>query len=443
MVNNIKVGKEMYILAEKLFPICRSISGNGVRKTLELLQQQCPELITYEVPSGTKVFDWTIPKEWNIKDAYIKDNTGRKILDFCDSNLHIMGYSIPVHKKVKKDDLLEYIYTEIEQPDVIPYITSYYKERFGFCMTENQKQQIINDYDANAEFEVCIDSTLTDGFLTYGEIIIPPPSKAEGEIFFSTYICHPSLANNELSGPCLAIYLADWIKKLSKRRYTYRIIFVPETIGSITYLSKNLEILKQNVKAGFNLTCVGDDRTYSYLESRYANTLADKVIQNALRFHYPDYKRYSFLTSGSDERRYQAPGVDLPVVCFSRSLYGKYPEYHTSADDLSFISSAGLQGSFDVMKDCIMILENNRIYKVTTLCEPQLGKRGLYPSVSRKGQYDEVLKLVNFLSYADGNNDLIDISNIIGVPVYELLELVTMLQDNELLKLEGSEGKNG
>lgn len=232
----------------------------------------------------------------------------------------------------------------------------------------------------------------------------------------------------------MAVYLADWIKKLPQRRYTYRIIFVPETIGSITYLSKNITILQKNVIAGFNLTCVGDDRTYSYLESRYANTLADKVIQNVLRFHYPNYKRYPFLISGSDERRYQSPGVDIPLVCFSRSLYGEYPEYHTSADNLSLISPDGLQGSFDVMTSCITALENNATYKAIIPCEPQLGKRGLYPSVSRKGQYGEVLKIKNFLSYADGNNDLIDISNIIGVPVNELLNLVTILKNNDLIR---------
>jgi aminopeptidase-like protein len=263
----------------------------------------------------------------------------------------------------------------------------------------------------------------------------PPPPKSENpeEIFFSTYICHPSMANNELSGPCLAIYLADWLKKLPERRYAYRIVFVPENIGAITYLSQNLEVLRKNVKAGFNLTCVGDDRTYSYLESRYADTLADKTIKNVLKFRYPEYKKYSFLESGSDERRYQSPGVDLPMVCFARSLYAKYPEYHTSADNLSLISPAGLQGSFDAMADCITALENNVIYKATTLCEPQLGKRGLYPSVSRKGQYDEIFKLINLLSYADGKNDLIDISNIIGVPVRELLSMVKQLKEKGLL----------
>jgi aminopeptidase-like protein len=432
-----KPGEAMYSLAQELFPICRSITGNGVRKTLNILKRVCPELNIFEMPSGTQVFDWVIPKEWNITDAYIKDDNGRKLLDFHESNLHVMGYSIPVHKTVRKDELLKYIYTEPRQPDVIPYITSYYKERFGFCMTDKQKERIINEYDVDTEFELYIDSTLTDGFLNYGEIIIPSTytsGNAQDEIFFSTYICHPSLANNELSGPCLAIYLADWIKKLPQRRYAYRFVFIPETIGSIAYLSKNLDIMKKTIKAGFNLTCVGDDRTYSYPESRYANTLADKVIQNILKFHYPEYRHYSYLKSGSDERRYQSPGVDLPVVCFSRSLYGEYPEYHTSADDLSLISPAGFQGSFAVMTGCITALENNIKYKVTTLCEPQLGKYGLYPTTSRKGPYDEEFKMLNFLSYADGKNDIIDISNIINVPVSELLEIVILLRKNGLIE---------
>jgi aminopeptidase-like protein len=431
MDSNLKEGEGMYNLAEKLFPICRSITGNGVRETLRILRSFCAELNLYEIPSGTKVFDWTIPQEWNIKDAFIKDNKGCKIIDFAHSNLHVMGYSIPIHKKIKKEQLLQFIYTEPRKPDVIPYVTSYYKKCFGFCMSENQKKEIINKYSENDEFEICIDSSLTDGFLNYGELLIP--GETSEEIFFSTYICHPSMANNELSGPCLAIYLADWVAKLSKRRYTYRFVFIPETIGAITYICKNLDTLKKNVKAGFNLTCLGDDRTYSYVESKYADTLADKVIQNVLKFHFPNYKKYSFLESGSDERRYQAPGVELPVVCFSRSLYGEYPEYHTSADNLSVISPEGLQGSFNVMTKCITALEHNKIYKATTTCEPQLGKRNLYPTVSQKRQHDEVSKLIHILSYADGKNDTIDLSNIIDTPVNELLDYVNILVKNKLI----------
>ena len=295
---------------------------------------------------------------------------------------------------------------------------------------------MLSTYSENDEFEVCIDSTLEDGFLTYGELIIPSTEGNSKEIFISTYTCHPSLANNELSGPCVSIALAKWLKTLPKRKYTYRFIYIPETIGSITYLSKNYKELQKKLIAGFNLTCVGDDRTYSYMPTAYGNTLADKVLQNVLSFHYPEYKKYSFLISGSDERRYSAPGIDLPVVVFSRSLYGEYPEYHTSADNLSLISPVGLQGSFDVMSKCITALEWNACYKMTCLCEPQLGKRGLYPTLSRKGQYDEVFKLKNLISYLNGKNDLIDISNIIGVPVEEMLDNIIKLNKVGLVENE-------
>lgn len=433
-------GEYAYNLAKELFPICRSITGNGVRQTLNILKREVPELNLFEVPSGTQVFDWTVPKEWNIYDAWVKDKNGIKIIDFSKTNLHVMGYSIPVHKKVTLNELMSFIYTEPEQPDVIPYITSYYKERYGFCISENQKNQILSTYTEKDEFEICIESTLEDGSLTYGELTIPSTENNNSEIFISTYTCHPSLANNELSGPCVSITLAKWLKTLPKRKYNYRFIFIPETIGSITYLSKNYIELQKNVVAGFNLTCVGDDRTYSYMPTAYGNTLADKVLQNVLSFHYPEYKKYSFLISGSDERRYCAPGIELPVVGFSRSLYNKYPEYHTSADDLSFISPSGLQGSFDVISKCITALEWNANYKMTCLCEPQLGKRGLYPTISRKGQYNEVFKLKNLISYLNGKNDLIDVSNIIKVPVEDLLENLIKLKNAGLVINSTNEG---
>lgn len=331
-------GQSMYNLCVELFPICRSITGNGVRETLSILNSVIGgEMVVREVPSGTQVFDWSVPKEWNIRDAWIKDSKGNKILDFKDNNLHVVGYSLPVNKKVNLEELKTIIYTQPEQPDAIPYVTSYYKERYGFCMTQNQKNNLKED-----NYHIFIDSELKDGSLTYGEIIIPGDSNKE--VFLSTYVCHPSMANNELSGPAVAIYLAKWLKSLPIRRYTYRIIFIPETIGSITYLSQNLEHLKKRVIAGFNISCVGDNRTFSYVASRYGNTLADKVAKNVLRFYYPEYKEYSFLKRGSDERQYNAPGVDLLVCAICRSKYGEYPEYHTSKDNLDFISPEGLAG---------------------------------------------------------------------------------------------------
>lgn len=429
----INFGSKMYDLCVKLFPICRSITGNGVRQTLEILNSVIGgEMVIHEVPSGTKVFDWTVPKEWNIKDAWIKDSKGNKILDFKNNNLHVMGYSLPIDKKICLDELKEIIYTHPVFYDAIPYVTSYYKERYGFCMTQKQKDKLEDE-----EYHIFIDSELKDGSLTYGEIIIHGESKQE--VFLSTYVCHPSMANNELSGPAVAIHLAKWLKSLPKRRYTYRIIFIPETIGSITYLSKNLEYLKEHVIAGFNITCVGDNRDYSLVESRYGNTLSDKVAKNVLRFVYPKYKNYSYLDRGSDERQYNAPGVDLPICVISRSKFNEYPEYHTSLDNLNFISQDGLQGAFDVYKECINSLENNAYYRVNTCCEPQMGKRNLYPSICQKGSYDKVRDMMNFIAYADGTNDLIDISNIIDVPVKELLPIVEKLKINGLIKEEDYE----
>lgn len=422
-------GDYMYSLAKELFPICRSLTGNGVRQTLAIIKREIPELCIYEIPTGTQVFDWTIPKEWNIRDAWVKDPAGKKIIDFKDCNLHVMGYSSPVHKKIKFDELLSILYTQEDQPDFIPYVTSYYKERYGFCCTEKSKQNFLNSYNSDSEFEIFIDSSLTEGSLTYGEVVIPNTvGTEEKEIFFSTYVCHPSMANNELSGPCLATALIKSVKEMKERRYSYRFIFIPENIGATAYLSQNYKHLQRTMLAGFNLTCVGDDRTYSYLASAYGNTLADKVLKNVLSFHYPHYKSYSFLKSGSDERRYNAAGIDLPVVCFCRSLYGEYPEYHTSGDDLSLISSSGLQGSFEVMEKCIFALENNRRYKIKTLTEPQLGKRGLYPTVSKKNTYDEVYDLMNIIAYMNGKNDIFDISDYTNVSVERILENINKLK---------------
>ena len=292
-----KVKEEMYELCERLFPICRSITGDGVRKTLQMLVEVYGnEINIHEVPTGTKVFDWTVPKEWNIKEAYIENSKGQRVIDFKNNNLHVVGYSLPVDKFVDLQELKSVVYTQPDQPDAIPYVTSYYKECYGFCMSQNQLDKLPED-----TYHIVIDSELKEGSLTYGEIIIP--GDTEEEVFLSTYICHPSMANNELSGPVVATFLAKWLNLLVKRRYTYRIIFIPETIGAITYLSKNLQYLKEHVSAGFNLSCVGDNRTFSYVESRYGDTLADKAAKNVLSFYYPDYKTYSFLKRGSDERQ--------------------------------------------------------------------------------------------------------------------------------------------
>ena len=423
------IGNEMYALCDRLFPICRSITGDGVRETLRVLQSICPAMTLHEVPTGTQVFDWTVPKEWNIRDAWIKNSKGEKVLDFAKSNLHVMGYSIPVNQKVTREELLPLIHTQPDQPDAIPYVTSYYKERYGFCMSQLQKDALQED-----TYHIYIDSDLRDGSLTYGEILIPSTEGNKDEIFLSTYVCHPSMANNELSGPAVTIYLAKWLWEKQHRRYNYRIIFIPETIGAITYLSQHLPEMKKRVRAGFNISCVGDDRTYSYVASRYGDTLADKVAKNILSFRYPEYKQYSFLQRGSDERQYNAPGVDLPVCAVCRSKYGEYPEYHTSKDDMGLVSSSGLHGAYEVYCDMIDALEYNQKYQIQCLCEPQLGKRGLYPTISQKGSYDDIKRMMNFIAYADGSNDLIDISNRIHTPVKQLIPVTKKLLENHLIE---------
>ena len=435
MAVNVNEGQEMYDFVCKIFPYCRSLTGEGVRQTLNDLREFItqgggPELQIFEVPSGTKAFDWTIPREWKIREAYIEDEAGNHIIDMKDNNLHVLGYSTPVDKWVSLEELKEHIYTQPDQPDCIPYVTSYYKERFGFCMSENMKNSL-----PEGKYHMYIDSELFDGVLNYAEIVIP--GETDEEVFFSTYFCHPSMANNECSGPALSGELVKYVMSLPQRRYTYRFVYVPETIGSITYLSQgeHLSKLQKSMVAGFNLSCVGDNRDYSIVESRHADTLADRVLKNVLHYHTDNkYSTYSFLKRGSDERQYNAPGVDLPVVGFCRSKFGEYPEYHTSADDLSLVSPEGLQGAYDVMTQVIDALEMNQRYQVQVLCEPQLGKRGLYPTTSQKGSYDKVKAMIDFIAYADGKTDIIDISNKILVPIDELIRFVKKLKVNNVIK---------
>lgn len=425
MTNELQEGKEMHALATRLFPICRSITGNGVRETLKILQEHIP-LTIHEVPSGTQVFDWTVPREWNIREAWVKDSKGTKVIDFARSNLHIVSYSAPMDVRMSLPELQKHLYSLPEQPDAIPYVTSYYEERWGFCIADIERTKLVED-----DYHVFIDSELKDGSLTYGELIIPGTSKKE--IFLSTYICHPSMANNELSGPVVTTQLAKWIMS-APRRYTYRIIFIPETIGSLTYLSRNLDIMKKNIIAGFNITCIGDDRVYSYMPSRNGATLADRIALRILRSKHPEFISYSFLERGSDESQYCAPGVDLPVVLIMRSKYGEYPEYHTSLDDLKLVTPKGLQGSFDILKACIEEIENNQRYKATFLGEPQLGKRGLYPTLSQKnGAGENVTLLRNVLAYADGAHDVIDLAELLNVPRESITEAVDTLLKAGLL----------
>ena len=420
-------GREMYELMGELFPICRSITGDGVRRTLMHIQKQIP-IKVHEIATGTQVFDWTVPKEWNIAEAYIENESGERLVDFANNNLHVMGYSVPVDQWMSREELLDHVYTLEDQPTAIPYVTSYYKERWGFCMSADDLTEKL----VEGKYHVVIKSSLEEGALTYADYVIP--GETDEEIVISTYICHPSMANNELSGPVVATYLAKWLASRISR-YTYRFVFIPETIGSIVYLSQHLPHLKEKMKAGFILSCLGDEGGYSCVASRYQETLADKVAQNVLLSHYEDNTVYPYLESASDQRQYNSPNVDLPVVTLCRSKFAEYPEYHTSLDNLLFVSAKGLQGGFDYVKRCVEVLEKNCVVKLTTTCAPQLGKRGLYPSVSTKDQFSKIENLVNLIDYTDGKNDLIDLSDLLEQPIEELWATVKTLIDEDLFEV--------
>jgi aminopeptidase-like protein len=422
-----RVGDEMYGWASDLFPICRSITGDGVRQTLAYFRKLLPDLAVHEVPSGTQSFDWNVPDEWNIRGAWIADEAGNRVVDFANNNLHVVAYSVPVDEWLTLEELQPHLHSLPEQPEAIPYITSYYVKRWGFCLSHNQREKL-----AAGRYHVVVDSTLAPGSLTYGELILP--GKEEKEILLSTYICHPSMANNELSGPVVTAALASWLADNTERRFTYRILFLPETIGAIVYLSRHLEAMKRNTVAGVVATCIGDDRGYSLLMSREANTLADRAARLVMKHHAPDYVEYSYLDRGSDERQYCWPGVDLPVVSIMRSGYNGYTEYHTSLDNLSLISRSGLAGGYSAIQKVIHLLEHNRVYSVTTLCEPHLGKRGFYPTLGSRDVIHSVRSVSNLLAYADGTRDLVDIASHIGISAEEAVEIAEKLRAAGLLK---------
>jgi len=419
-------GQEMYKWARDLFPICRSLAGPGTRETLAYLCDLLPGMQVHKVPSGSDVFDWTVPDEWHIRDAYIADQNGQRIVDFQDNNLHVISYSTAVDETLSLDELQPYLHSLPDQPNAIPYITSYYTKMWGFCITDEQRKSL-----KPGQYRVVIDSEFIKGNLDYCELILP--GQLTDEILLSTYICHPSMANNELSGPAVTTALARWLMDKPDRRYTYRIVFVPETIGAIAYLSKHAEYLKEHVRAGFVITCIGDERTYSFVPSRMGGTLADRVALHALETKVGEFDKYSFLDRGSDERQYCSPGIDLPVVSVMRSKYGEYPEYHTSLDDLTIVTPEGLQGGFDILKNCLEILEANHIWKAATLCEPQLGKHDLYSHRGSNKLTTDALSLRHLLAYADGKLDLVDIANIIGADALDCRDIAVRLAEKGLL----------
>jgi aminopeptidase-like protein len=423
------VGEKMLSLAKELFPINRSLSGDGVRETLNILKRENKELQIHSIKSGTKVFDWEVPDEWNCKEAYIITPDGKKICDYNKNNLHLVQYSTPFEGEMSLEELNKHLYSLPHLPDAIPYVTSYYNRKWGFCISENERKKL-----KKGKYKVVIKSELKKGVINYADLIIPGKSKKE--IMFSTYICHPSMANNELSGPVLATYLAKYVKNMDNY-YTYRFVFAPETIGSLIYLSKNLNHLKEKVIAGFILTCVGDERNYSYLASRYGNTLADKIALNILENEIKEFKKYSYLIRGSDERQYCAPGIDLPICSVMRTKYAQYSEYHTSLDNFDVVTAKGLEGAYNLYIKMIEVLENNFKFNVTVLGEPQLGKRGLYPKeCTPTTDYSLAFLYRNFLAYADGSNDLIDIANILGVSAYRLVDIARLFLKENLIKIE-------
>lgn len=419
----------MHDLARKLWPIHRSITGDGTRQTLRVLQEQISELRINEVPSGTQVFDWTIPNEWNIKSAKLYGPDNEVVVDYANSNLHVVGYSIPVDTQLSLEELDSHLHSIPEQPEAIPYVTSYYHPNWGFCLPHNLREKL-----KPGTYRAVIDSSLEPGSLAYGDLVVP--GKVKDEIFISTYVCHPSMANNELSGPVVATALAKWVMSLPEHHYTYRFVFTPESIGAITYASHHLQHLKHHVVAGFQLTCIGDDRHYTYLASRRGNTRIDRIARRVLSSK-PNFVEYSYLGRGSDERTYASALIDLPFVSIMRTRYGDYPEYHTSEDDLeSVVTPSGLQGGFDAVKECIEVLESEPVLTATTYGEPQLGKRGLYHTMLNKNTSQEVTLRTDVLAYADGHHSITDVAELLGVSSQDVSTEVTELLSHDLIRME-------
>jgi len=452
-----KIGNEMFELMEELFPICRSITGNGVRQTLKILKKHIP-LEFHEVKTGTKVFDWIIPKEWNINDAYIIDPDGKKIIDFKKSNLHVLNYSTPINQKILFSELKHHIHTIPDKPDLIPYMTSYYSEKWGFCMEHNKFLKL-----KKGEYTVVIDSELTEGSLTYGEYLIP--GKTENEIILTCYVCHPSMCNDNLSGVVLLTMLAKYIKNLNLN-YSIRFLFIPETIGAITWLSNNEDNISK-IKHGLVVTCIGDSGALTYKKSRNGNSEIDYIVEKVLKNSGLNYRILDFFPWGSDERQFCSPGFNLPVGSLLRSIYGKneFSEYHTSADNLDFMNKRSFVESFVTYLMILFELENNfnkkseyfspisnlrnnnsivpsehneKYLNLNTKCEPQLGKRGIYHELGGQENLMEQRKIEFaifwLLNLSDGNWTIQNISKRSNISMDELKMATEILINAKLLK---------
>ena len=426
-----KFTKKYYNLGKNLlFPLCRSITGNGFLKSLKIIKNEFPSLKIQKVPSNTKVFDWNVPAEWNVSDAYVVDNFGKKIIDFKKNNLHLMGYSIPTNKTVSKAELFSHICTLKNNKTAIPYTTSYYKKRWGFNISYNDRKFFNKKYKKNDKFKVVIKSSLNkNGNLNYGELTINGNSKEE--ILISTYLCHPSMANNELSGPIVAMSLINYLKKKNLEK-TIRFVFLPETIGSIVFINKNFDNLKKNVIGGYNLSCIGDERMHSCMFSKYKNSPSDEALIEAYKKLNIKYKVYSFLERGSDERQYNSPGIDLPISSIFRSKYGTYPEYHTSLDNFDLVTPKGIEGGFKILKTSVDILLKKKIPKNLIMCEPKMDKRKLYHTLSIKTNY-KFQKNMHFLQYADGKNSLEKISKLTKIDIKKVNKIYKNLKQIKLI----------
>ncbi len=421
-----RLGRQMHEQITELYPICRSITGNGVRQTLDIIGKVIP-LTHHEIPTGTRVFDWTVPKEWSITDAWVENSCGERIIDFRNSNLHVLNYSAPVDKTVGLAELKEHLHSLPAHPDWIPYRTSYYKETWGFCLSHNQLEALPED-----DYRVVINSSLSDGFLSYGEHLIP--GESDEEILFSCHICHPSLCNDNLSGIALTTQIARLLKG-QKLRYSYRFLFIPGTIGSITWLARN-EAQAQRIKHGLVVVCVGDKGPFTYKKSRQDDAVIDRAVQHVLRHERDNFELIEFYPYGYDERQYCSPGFNLPVGSLSRSSHGCYPEYHTSADNLELVEPRYLAESLEIYLQVIDLLENDAVYiNQNPMCEPQLGKRGLYRSVGATAHqaFDE-MSLLWVLNLTDGEHTLLDIAERSGTPFKKIKAAANALVEAELLK---------
>jgi len=427
------INKYYNLSKNQLYPICRSITGRGVRLTLNIIKKEFPKLRIHKIKCGTRVFDWKIPHEWNVFDAYVLDKNKKKIIDFKKNNLHVVGYSKPINRTMGRDELINKLFSLKKQPNAIPYITSYYEKRWGFCMSYNQLKKLKNNYKKKDKFKVVIKSSFNKkGFLNYGELVLK--GKSADEILVSTYICHPSMANNELSGPIVSMSLINYFKKIKNLNKSIRFIFIPETIGSIAYIYQNFSKLKDRVIGGYNLSCIGDERNHSCILSKYENSPSDdSLIEAYKKLKIKKYKIYSFLKRASDERQFNSPGIDLKITSIFRTKYGEFPEYHTSLDNFNVVTLKGIKGGYNVAKKSIIILLNKIIPKNKILCEPQMGKRGLYPTLSTKEKKSTTNNYMNFLQYADGNNSIERISKKINLGLNLTKKIFLKLKSNNLV----------